>query len=142
MDLNQTDRRLLAALKRDGRASITTLSGQLNVSRATVQTRMERLIANGVIQRFTIELDASGGGEVIRAIMMIELQGNLAGTIIASLRQKPEIIGLHTTNGTWDLVAQIEVGTLPDFDRVLREVREISGVLNSETCLLLDTAKA
>ena len=57
------------------------------------------------------------------------------------LRAMPEIVSLHTTNGTWDLIARVETTSLPEFDRVLREVREIRGVLNSETCLLLDTAK-
>lgn len=141
-DLSTTDHRLIAALKKDGRASVTTLAGLLNVSRATVQSRMERLLSTGVIQRFTIELDAVGSLDLIRAVMMIELQGILARTVIGQLRNVPEIISLHTTNGTWDLVAQIEVSNLVEFDRILRKVREISGVLNSETCILLDTAKA
>jgi DNA-binding Lrp family transcriptional regulator len=141
-DLSTTDHRLIAALKKDGRASITTLAGLLNVSRATVQSRMERLVSTGVIQRFTVELDAVGSLDLVRAVMMIELQGALARAVIRQLRNVPEIISLHTTNGTWDLVARIEVANLVEFDRILRNVREISGVLNSETCILLDTAKA
>lgn len=140
-DLTATDRRLIAELKRDGRASITTLAGRIGVSRATVQTRLDRLVSSGVIQGFTVELDATGGHDTIRAIMLVELQGNLARSVVRALRRMPEIVSLNTTNGTWDLVAQIETSSLPDFDRILREVREVSGVLNSETCLLLDTAK-
>jgi len=139
-DLSLTDRRLISVLKKDGRASVTTLAGQLGVSRATVQTRMAKLIAGGVIQRFTIDLDATGRGDVISAVMMIEVQGNLARAVTSALRKLPEIASLHTTNGNWDLVARIETSNLPEFDRVLREVREISGVLNSETCLLLNAA--
>ena len=59
LDISATDRRLIYALKQDGRASVTTLAAMLKVSRATVQSRMERLITTGVIQRFTIEVDAS-----------------------------------------------------------------------------------
>jgi len=139
-DLSSTDRRLIYALKQDGRASVTTLAGLLRVSRATVQARMERLIKAGVIQRFTIEVDASAEVEVIRAVMMIELEGTLARSVTGSLNRLSEIVSLHTTNGTWDLVAHIETSGLPEFDRVLREVREIKGVLNSETSLLLNKA--
>jgi len=46
---------------------------------------------------------------------------------------------LHTTNGTWDLIAEIRAGSLTDLDRVLREVRTIDGVLNSETSILLSS---
>ncbi|MGO8658564.1 Lrp/AsnC ligand binding domain-containing protein, partial [Rhizobium ruizarguesonis] len=49
------------------------------------------------------------------------------------------ISALHTTNGNWDLVADIRAASLADFDRVLREVRMIDGVANSETSLLLSS---
>ena len=51
------------------------------------------------------------------------------------------IVALHTTNGTWDLVAHVETKNLPEFDQILRKVREIKGVLNSETSLLLNKAE-
>lgn len=139
-ELSATDRRLLTALKRDGRASVTTLAGLLGVSRATVQARMDRLVRAGVIQRFTIELDTTVEMDVIRAVMMIEIEGTLTRQVTNALKRLPEIVSLHTTNGTWDFVAQVETANLPEFDRVLREVREIKGVLNSETSLLLNTA--
>lgn len=140
-ELSVIDRRLLTQLKLNSRASVTTLAGRLRVSRATIQSHMERLVATGVIRKFTVELDPMKTLDTIRAVMLVELQGNLARNVIRIMRAMPEIISLHTTNGAWDLVAQIETSSLPEFDRVLRKVREISGVLNSETCLLLDTAK-
>ena len=75
---------------------------------------------------------------MIRAVMMIELEGVMTRSVTRLLKQMPAIVSLHSTNGTWDLVAQIETVNLPEFDRVLREIREIKGVLNSETSLLLN----
>lgn len=72
--------------------------------------------------------------------MLIQLQGTMSRAVTRALNAMPAIVSLHSTNGTWDLVAQIETATLPDFDKTLRAVREVPGVLNSETCLLLDTA--
>jgi DNA-binding Lrp family transcriptional regulator len=48
-----------------------------------------------------------------------------------------EITALHTTNGAWDLVAEVQAESLGDLDRVLREMRTVEGVLNSETSILL-----
>ncbi|MEL7211790.1 MAG: Lrp/AsnC family transcriptional regulator [Pseudomonadota bacterium] len=141
-NLDATDRHLIAVLKRDGRASITTLAHTLGVSRSTVQTRLDRLIANGTIQRFTVELDAMGRDDRVHAVMMIAVEGPRARSVTRALQRLPEITALHTTNGKWDLIGWIETGTLAEFDRVLRDVREVQGVLNSETCLLLDAAKA
>ncbi len=141
-DLTSTDKHLLSVLKQDGRASITTLAANLNLSRATIQSRLDRLIEAGVIQRFTIDVDASVDSDVIRAIMLIELEGTLANSVTRALKRIPEIASLHTTNGNWDLIAHVETFSLPEFDRVLRQVREIGGVLNSETNILLNRATA
>lgn len=139
-DLDDTDRRLIAALARDARASITTLAGELRLSRATVQARMTRLKEAGVIRRFTVDVDPDVGVAQVRAVMLIQLQGTMSRAVTRALRGMPQIVTLHSTNGAWDLVAQIEAASLPDFDKTLRAVREVPGVLNSETCLLLDTA--
>jgi DNA-binding Lrp family transcriptional regulator len=87
----------------------------------------------------TVRLSEAYAPETIRAVMMVEVEGSSTRSVIWALRGMPEIVELHTTNGAWDLVAEISVATLPEFDRLLREVRETPGVLNSETSLLLDT---
>ena len=140
MEIAPTDRKLLAALRQDGRASVTNLAAQLKVSRATVQVGMERLVKSGAIQRFTVEIGAGADEELVRAVTTIELQGALAREVIRRLRKLPQIVSLHTTNGAWDLVASIEATSLADFDHVLRQIREIPGVLNSESNLLLAKA--
>ncbi|WP_273507941.1 Lrp/AsnC family transcriptional regulator [Planktotalea frisia] len=140
-ELNTTDRKLLAILRQNARASITTIAQQLGVSRATVQASLGRLLQSNVIQRFTIEVDASAGVDLIKAVMTIEVQGNLTSSVVKALKKMPEIVSLHSTNGAWDLVAQIETTSLPEFDGLLRRTREINGILNSETSILLNTAK-
>ncbi len=134
---DSTDRALLAALKQNARASVTELAHGLNLSRTTVKHRLERLQETGVIRRFTIVTDTEDD-HIIRAVMMVELQGEMSRSVLQSLRKTPEISGIYSTNGTWDLVLDIHTETLAQFDGVLRQVREISGVLNSETSLLLD----
>ncbi|MCA2017319.1 Lrp/AsnC ligand binding domain-containing protein [Vibrio tritonius] len=48
-----------------------------------------------------------------------------------------ELTKIHTTNGAWDLVVEIRASDLQAFDAVLKVVRELDGVLNSETSILL-----
>lgn len=139
--LTSTDRKLLLILKRDARASVTTLASQLGVSRSTVQMSLERLVSSKTIQRFTVDVDSAAGIELIRAVMTVEVQGNLTSSVVKSLKDIPEIVSLYSTNGAWDLVAQIETTSLSDFDGLLRRTREIRGILNTETSILLKTVK-
>jgi DNA-binding Lrp family transcriptional regulator len=137
-DLDSTDRQLIAQLRIDARLPVSRLAERLKVSRTTVEKRLARLIDSGIIIGFTVRArdDASG---TIRAIMMIEVAGRSTSAVIRSLKGLPELHTLHTTNGGWDLVAEIRADSLTEFDRVLREVRGIDGVLNSETSLLLSS---
>jgi len=74
-------------------------------------------------------------------VTLIEVRGNETETVLAALRQLPEVVQVHSTSGRWDLVVEIRVNDLPTFDRVLRDVRSIRGVANSETNLMLAAYK-
>ncbi|TVT76495.1 MAG: Lrp/AsnC family transcriptional regulator [Denitromonas halophila] len=138
--LDSLDHELIALLRADGRAPLSKLADILKVSRGTVQNRLDRLLASGAISGFTIRAGRDYPDSAVRALMMIEIAGKSTAQVIRRLRGMPELHTLHTTNGTWDLIAEIQTVSLPEFDRVLREVRMIDGVLNSETSLLLSSA--
>lgn len=131
------DRQMIALLRADGRAPVSKLADVLGVSRATVQNRLDRLLSSGAILGFTIRVREDHPDDMIRAIMMIEVVGKSTSQVIRRLRGLPELHLLHTTNGNWDLIAELRTTSLEAFDRVLREVRMIDGVSNSETSLLL-----
>lgn len=134
---DSVDKALIAALRSDARASISTLAKQLNVSRGTVQNRLDRLVESGAIVGFTVRVHDELQSDVIKAIMTIEVVGKSTTDVIAKLRGITQLEKIHTTNGAWDLVAEIRASDLLALDRVLREVRSIDGVLNSETSILL-----
>ena len=134
---DQLDRQLISLLREDGRAPISQLAKQLKVSRATIQNRLERLTASGAILGFTIRAHEHIDKDSVKAIMMIAVVGRTTTKVISQLRGFPELQKLHTTNGKWDLVAELHANDLMDFDRVLRLVRDIDGVSKSETNILL-----
>lgn len=136
---DQLDRDLITLLREDGRAPVAKLATVLGVSRATVQNRLDRLLDSGAVLGFTIRALEDVGTDGVRAIMMIEVAGQSTARTIRSLRGLPELRQLHSTNGKWDLVAHIVAASLADFDRVLREVREVEGIVNSETSILLSS---
>ena len=138
--MDDLDRRLIAALRVDGRAPLSVLAKKLGVSRGTVQNRLDRLIAEEAILGFTVRLREAAEANRIRAIMMIEVSGKSTRKIAQILRGLPQIHALYSTNGAYDLIAEIEVENLEEFDRVLSAVRMIDGVARSETSLLLARA--
>lgn len=136
---DRLDRDLIALLRKDGRAPLSKIAQILGVSRGTVQNRLDRLLETGFVLGFTVRVREDYGLDAVRAVMLIEVVGKSTTQVINRLRGMPEIQSLHTTNGSWDLVADVHSASLSEFDRVLREVRMIDGVLNSETSILLSS---
>src|SRR5947209_7858695 len=104
--IDDTDRRLIALLRVDSRATAQALAHQLRVSRGTVQNRVARLMADGVIQGFTIRTRPELEANRVRAIMTIAIEGERSGAVVKALRGFPQVSAIHTTNGRWDLGAE------------------------------------
>ena len=139
--MDDTDRQLLSLMRDNARASVASLAKLLRVSRGTVQNRLARLEADGTITGYTVRLKPQVEKHRIRALMTVAVQGNRVDALLFALRGDPAVSGLHTTNGRWDIVAELQADSLEAFDRVLGRIRLLDGVANTETSLLLSTSK-
>lgn len=139
--LDDLDRRLIAQLRADSRMPAAALAKALKVSRGTVQNRIDRLMARGVIQGFTIKTRPDVDAGRVRAVMSIAVEGERSAAVIKALKGFPEVSGVHTTNGRWDLIAELDVETLAAFSATLDAVRQIEGIGSTETSILLATQK-
>ncbi|WP_411886713.1 Lrp/AsnC family transcriptional regulator [Polaromonas sp. YR568] len=139
--MDDTDRQLLSLLRDNARASVASLAKVLRVSRGTVQNRLSRLEAEGTITGYTVRLKPQAEGHRIRAFMTVAVEGNRTAAVLTALRGDPAVSALHTTNGRWDMVAELQADSLEAFDSVLSRIRLLEGIANTETSLLLSTTK-
>jgi DNA-binding Lrp family transcriptional regulator len=140
--LDDTDREILSILRQDARTPVATLAHRLRVSRGTVQNRLRKMEEGGVIVGYTVRLRPDSEPQRIRAWMSIAVEGNAAPEVIRVLRGEPVVGTLHTTNGRWDIVAELRAESLEAFDAALGRIRLIPGIANTETSILLSTYKA
>jgi DNA-binding Lrp family transcriptional regulator len=137
--LDDLDRRLVALLRVDSRSPAAALAKALKVSRGTVQNRIDRMLARGDIRGFTIATAPEMEANRVRAVMTIAIEGERSAAVVRALKGFPQVAAVHTTNGRWDLVADLDVATLAEFSRALDEIRRIEGIASTETSILLAT---
>ncbi len=135
------DRRLIALLADNARLPSATLARQLGVSRGTVQNRIDRLVEGGVLLGFTVRLSGEAEGAAVRAIMAIEVRSADMRAVVAALRRMPAVGRVWSTNGRWDLVAEVGTPDLASLDATLTAIRALKAVANSETSILLSALK-
>ena len=136
--MDNTDQNFISALRENARASLSGLAHRLGVSRTTVRSRIERLQQRGDVLGFTVFLK----DDPVRGVMLIGIEGRCTDRIVRQLTGLPELRAVHSTNGRWDVIAEIGTKSLEDFDHTLAKIRRIEGITSSETSLLLATRKA
>lgn len=136
--MDAKDQALIALLKHDSRTPISSLALSLGVSRITVKTRIDRLVALGKIQKFTVQVSPDAENNLVRALTNIEVQGTKSESVVAHLTKMPQITDLYSTNGKWAFVAYSETPDLASFDVILNEIGKVPGILSAETSLLLN----
>ena len=139
--MDDTDRQLIAILRDDARTAVATLAKRLGVSRGTVQNRIDRMMRDGAILGFTLRLPPGSDAHRVRAVMAIAIEGERSSSVMAALKGFPEIEAVHTTNGRWDLMAELNAESLAAFSAALDGIRQIKGIATTETSILLATTR-
>ncbi|HEY4369850.1 MAG TPA: Lrp/AsnC family transcriptional regulator [Steroidobacteraceae bacterium] len=139
--MDDIDRQLIALLRDNARLSVASLAKTLRVARGTVQNRLARLEADGTIVGYTVRLRPQVEEHRIRAWMTVAVEGNRSESVMRALRGDPAVGALYSTNGRWDIVAELRADSLEAFDRVLGRIRQLEGISNTETSLLLSIHK-
>ena len=137
--MDDLDRALIAQLRTDARLPLATLARRLKVARTTVQARLERLEAQGVIAGYTLRLGAGAAGALIRASVLLTIEPRAQAAILARLKALPEVERAHTTSGRFDLLIEVAAPGTAALDLVLDQLGAIPGVRASESLIHLST---
>lgn len=133
------DRRLVALLRKDARMPIARLSKSLGVSRATIYSRLQRLQRSGIIEGFTVRLNAGIDRGQIRAHVLIKVTAKLARATEKALQAMPEIAALHAISGVYDLIAELEAGSSAELNELIDRIGDLQGVEKTTSSILLAT---
>ena len=139
MTIDATDRAILALLREDGRASTARLGRRLGLSRTTVHSRIERLLARRVITGFTVRMGADTEREQIQAHVLITLIPKLQARAEAALRKLPEVRKLYAVSGQHDSIAIVVTETVGEMDRVLDQIGSLDGIDRTLSFIVLST---
>ena len=137
--MNQLDASIIALLKRNARMSVTQMSHELGVSRVTIDSHIKKMETSGVITGYIVTLGAEEFRHHVSGWILINVTANDEEDIISEMISMPEIARLFTTNGRWDLAAEIQTASLEAFDNAISRLRQIPGVKETDTSLLLSS---
>jgi DNA-binding Lrp family transcriptional regulator len=135
--IDELDARLITALAQTPRAGVMELARQLGVARGTIQARLDKLQARGVITGFDPDLHLETLGYEVLAFVTLEIaQGRLAD-VVDHLADIPEVIEAHSTTGPGDLHCRVVARTNEHLQAVINRILEVSGIVRTSTQIAL-----
>ncbi|MGB3537130.1 MAG: Lrp/AsnC family transcriptional regulator [Mesorhizobium sp.] len=137
--LTSAEQSLLALLRENARASTAELARRLGVSRTTVQSRIERLEARGVIAGYGVRLSRDYEQGLVRAHVLLTVTPKLADKVVAGLRALPAVRTLHSVSGNFDMIVIVESPSIGDLDALIDRIGVMEGVERTLSSIILST---
>ncbi len=138
MQIDETDKALIALLADNARMPVADLARRLGLARTTVQARIERLVAQGHIAGFTVQRGPALRPP-LRATVLISIEPRSGPAVLSRLKSLPRVETVHTTTGRVDLIATLSADSTEELDRTLDLIGAAKGVNSSESLIHLTT---
>lgn len=137
--MDEIDEKLLTALAENARLPVATLARRFGLARSTVQARIDRLEARGVIAGYALRLGEGAVPSAIRATVLLTLEPRATAAVVTRLKSMRQVEAAYTASGRFDLVVMLAARSTAELDDTLDRIGEIDGVRGSESLIHLST---
>jgi DNA-binding Lrp family transcriptional regulator len=141
--LDEIDKSLLTELCRNGRISASTLADVVGLTRQAAAARMDRLVATGIVERYTIRIDADKVGLSVRAFLSVTLMPACAqdaeDRVIGLLRTNPWVRECYRVTGEAYFQARVVAPDIAALRELVVNLRSTGVVQATSTILALET---
>jgi Lrp/AsnC family transcriptional regulator for asnA, asnC and gidA len=126
--IDELDLKIISHLQENGRIPVAELAKKLNQPENTVRYRIERLLKNGVIRRFTALVDPRALGLNVSAAVMFKVDPKKLDQLLEKLTSMKDVTNIYQLSGEWDLIAVIFAKDIQDLHERVEELRRAEGV--------------
>ncbi|MGO1693055.1 MAG: Lrp/AsnC family transcriptional regulator [Marinobacter sp.] len=137
--IGSADQKLIMLLRQNARTSITDLAKALHLSRSTVQNRITRLEASGVIAGYSVQLGGAFLSSQVEAHVSVKVAQKLTARTNSVLEGISQVSQLFSVSGEYDLIAIVQAQSLEELSAVLDEIGNLDGVERTNSAVVLET---
>lgn len=141
-DIDEVDRTILGSLREDARISLRDMSRRSGISDATIQFRLKRMKANGVIDKFTIMANPAATGYLVTAIILVQTDNERHDQVVEALAKVAEITEVYGILGEYDLFLKLWSRSLDELNTLINDrIRPIEGIEDLHEIVVVERAK-
>jgi Lrp/AsnC family transcriptional regulator for asnA, asnC and gidA len=141
-NMDEIDRTILMHLRDNSRVSLQEMSRLTGISDSTLQFRLKRLRAKGIIEKFTIMANPAATGYAVTAMVLVQTDTERHDEAKLALAKIPEITEVYGILGEHDLLVKVWCKSLEELNRMINdEIRSVEGVKELLEMLVMERVK-
>lgn len=138
--IDDLDGRLIELLTAEPRVGVLEASRRLGVARGTIQARLDRMQARGVITGYGPDIEPAALGYGVMAFITLEIrQAGGHDPVADRLAAIAEVLEAHTITGAGDMLCRVVARGNADLQRVIDAIVALEGVVRTSTVIVLDS---
>ena len=141
MSLDVLDMKIIQSLTEDARTTYRSMAEVAGVSEATIKNRIDRLLKEGVITKFTVMLDYHKLGRAIKSFIGLKVQPAKLQAIVAHMKVHPDVHVLYRTSGDVDLLFEVIFEKMEDLNTFLETELALDGILGTVVTIVIGPYK-
>ena len=139
--MDDTDRKIISVLQRDGRASLRKISEEVGVALGTVSNRVNRMEESGTIKGYSVILDPDKIGWNLNVVIGLRIEKGRLIEIQEKISRDHRVSGVYDVTGDYDSMIIARAKDREVLDNLIKNVMSIDGIERSLTHLVLNTVK-
>lgn len=132
---------IIKCLTEDAKTTYREMAEETGVSEATIKNRIDRLVKEGVITKFTIMLDYHKLGRAIKSFIGLKVQPAKLQSIVSHMRGHPDVHVLYRTSGDVDLLFEVIFEKMEDLNAFLEKELALDGILGTVVTIVIGPYK-
>jgi len=141
MSLDVLDMKIIQSLTEDSRRTYRSMAEVAGVSEATIKNRIDRLLKEGVISKFTVMLDYHKLGRAIKSFIGLKVQPAKLQAIVEHMKVHPDVHVLYRTSGDVDLLFEVIFEKMEDLNTFLETELALDGILGTVVTIVIGPYK-
>jgi len=134
-NVDNIDMKIISFLKEDARVPFTKIAQEIGLSEAAVRKRVERMRDEGIIKKFTVEIET---GERVQALILISVQPSFSNPQVAQAVKKIDGVDqVFEVAGDVDIIAVVSGKNIQEINRQIDDIRRIEGVTKTSSMIVL-----
>lgn len=140
--MDSLDIKILKLLKNNARVTASEISSKINLSVPAVSDRLRKLDASGVIEQYTVIINAKKLNRNLTVIMFVSLESpKYTNNFLEAIQKDDEIIECHYLAGDYDYSLKIITQNTETLEKILNKIKGMNGIIKTKTTVTLSTIK-